>query len=139
LSKQKNLTGYALVAVEASKLAAAGVQPTAAWADRAAKVFAGKPASEVKGCPRSTFLGLAGAGLIVNVPPGAYTKSVENRRYGIAAMQRLVDDASWANRPMALWEAVASYPTPKRHNGQMQVVLALWNARLLAPSTDADK
>lgn len=139
MSKGKNLTGYARVAVEASRLAAAGVHPTTAWADRAAEVFAGKPASEVKGCPRSTFLGLAGAGLIVNVPPGAYTRSVENRRYGIAAIQHLVDDESWANRPTALWEAVASQPAPKRHNGQMHVVVALWNARLLAPSTDADK
>jgi hypothetical protein len=129
--EQRSLTGYARVAVEAAQLAAEGTHPTKAWATRAAEVFKGKPAAEVKGCPKSAFLGLAEAGLIRGVAPGDYSKSVDNRRYAEDAVKHLIGDGSWASRPRELWSAVAEQAGSKRHNSQMDVVLALWHAQLL--------
>ncbi|MGF6179305.1 hypothetical protein ABIB42_000303 [Massilia sp. UYP32] len=122
------LTGYARVALEASRLAATGTHPVKAWSDRAADVFVGRPEARVKSCPKSAFLGLAAAGLINGVPPGAYTRSLDNRRYAEAAVQRLREDATWAADPQRLWSAVAEQAGKKRHNGQMNVVIALWCA-----------
>lgn len=125
------LTKYARVALEASRLAATGKHPVKAWSDMAAEVFVGRPAAEGKACPKSTFLGLAEAGLIKGVPPGAYTRSVDNRRYAEAAVRRLFDNAAWATDPQRLWSAVAEQGGKKRHNGQMHVVIALWRAGAL--------
>lgn len=122
------LTGYARVALEASRLAANGTHPVKAWSERAAVTFVGRPEARVKSCPKSAFLGLAAAGLIKGVPPGAYTRSVDNRRYAEAAVQRLRDDATWAADPHGLWRDIAEQAGKKRHNGQMNVVIALWSA-----------
>lgn len=45
--------------------------------------------------------------------------------------QLLFEDASRATRPTTLWSTVAEQADSKRHNGQMDVVLALWQAGLL--------
>ena len=131
MDEQKSLAGYARVAVEAALLAVDGVDPIKAWGARAADVFVGRPAAILKGCAKSAFLGLAGAGLIKGVPPGAYSRSVDNRRYAQTAVRLLLEDATWATRPTRLWSTVAEKAGSKRHNGQMDVVLALWQAGLL--------
>lgn len=129
--KNELLTSYPRVAIEASRLAATGVDPVKAWSNRAAEVFVDKPAAEVKNCPKSAFLGLAEAGLIKGVPPGQYTRSVDNRRYAEAAVQLLFDNPAWSVDPQGLWSAVAEQDGKKRHNGQMHVVIALWRAGAL--------
>jgi len=46
------------------------VSPPEAWKDAAKSVFADSISSQVKGCPRSTYLGLCEAGLVQGVPAG---------------------------------------------------------------------
>jgi len=131
MDEQKPIAGYARVAVEAARLSVEEMDPIKAWEARAVDVFAGRPAAIVKGCPKSAFLGLASAGMIKGVPSGVYSRSVDNRRYAEGAVQLLFEDASWATRPTTLWSTVAEQAASKRHNGQMDVVLALWQAGLL--------
>ena len=119
---------YALVALNAAKRAVDGEDPVVAWKDVAHDVFAGLPSSQRKGCPKSTFLGLAEAGRIKRVGAGKFTRSKENRRYGEAAVDLLLMDKTWSSQPRALWAAVAEVERPKKHNSQIDVVLALWNA-----------
>lgn len=122
----KALTKYAQVALNASQQAALGVHPAAAWEAEAAKAFAGKPSAETKNCPKSAFLALAEIGFLTNVKQGKYTKSVDNKRYAQAALTLLQADSSWAAKPKELWSKVAEGSGTKRHNGQMDVVIALW-------------
>jgi hypothetical protein len=101
-----------------------------AWKDAAAEVFAEEnPSSEKKGCPKCVFLGLAGVGLIKGISPGQYTRSVENRNYAENAVRLLREDASWSDRLDELWSQVAETAGKKTPNGQMEVILALWNSR----------
>ena len=126
------LNKYAKVALKASLLSSDGASPVKAWKAAAAEVFAaGKPSAEKKGCPKNAFLGLAEAGLIKGIAPGQYTRSVENRQYAESAVRLLHEDASWSERPDELWSQVAESAVKKKHNGQIDVVLALWNTRKL--------
>lgn len=125
-------TKYAQVALKAALMAAEGTHPLKAWQVAAADVFSGCPAAEKKSCPKSAFLGLAEAGLIKGVVSGQYTKSIENKRYAESAVLLLQEKETWSEKPEDLWSHVAETAGKKKHNGQMHVVLALWNAKKLA-------
>jgi hypothetical protein len=131
MKKSESITSYARVALEASQLAGTGIHPARAWEARAAEVFKGKPSAEQKNCPKSAFLGLAEAGLIKNVASGPYTRSVDNKRYAEAAVRLLQRDSSWSEKPGQLWSEVAEATGKKQHNGQMDVVISLWNSGFL--------
>ena len=123
--------GYGRVAILAVKRAQNGVDPVQAWKESAKEVFPSQPASRDtsrdKGCPKCAFLGLAEDALIFCVPPGNYTNSSSNKKYAVEAVKFLCISPSLAKNPRELWNRV-THNQPKTPNGQMDVVLALWNA-----------
>jgi hypothetical protein len=121
-------TKYDVVAVKAASLAGGGMYPLQAWQSAAMEVFPDNLASQAKGCPKSAFLGLAEDGFIKDIRPGRYTTSLDNKRYALTALELLRLDESLASDPKELWRRVMKGVT-KQHNSQMNVVIALWNAR----------
>jgi hypothetical protein len=96
---------------------------------RAAKdIFETKSARE-KSCPKNTFLGLCEEGLVKGIPQGSYTKSVKNKEYALKAAAILKQNTQTTFSPKELWEKLEL--GDKRHNSQMNVVLALWEHGLI--------
>lgn len=122
-------TQYEQAAVAAALMAARGVHPADAW-NAAAREACASRSSAVKACPKNTFLGLAGAGLIAGVLPGGYTSSLKNAHYATAAFALLQDNAALADQPRLLWQLV-THGDDKQYNQQMHVVTALWKAKRL--------
>lgn len=119
---------YAIIAVEAASASSQGLNPLDAWKVEAAKIFVNSPSSEHKSCPKSVFLGLAELGEIVGVKPGKYTRSIDNKRYAKTALTLLRENESWSKNPLQLWIRVID-GSDKKYNYQMDVVIALWNAK----------
>jgi hypothetical protein len=71
------------------------------------------------------------AGLVKGVPPGPYTDSERNRQYALDAVALLRRQPSLAGNASLLWSAVMR-GREKEHNQQMDVVIALWKAGLIA-------
>lgn len=63
------------------------------------------------------------------IQPGIFTRSVDNKSYAIAALDLLRQGIRFA-KPVDLWAGVMNGQR-KAHNGQADVVLALWEAGLL--------
>lgn len=82
-----------------------------------------------KGCPRNAFLGLCSSGLVKNIPKGIYTKSIKNRTYAEKAVEILRKNPGFANNPLGLWKKIQTEEIT--HNGQMNVVCALWKNGLI--------
>jgi hypothetical protein len=133
LVKQYKPTQYELTAVAAAALAANGVNPVDAW-DSSARSLCGSPSTAAKPCPRSTFLGLASAGVISGVLPGEYGAPGKNAKYALDALELLRADHSLAARPTELWRLVMK-GDDKKYNQQMHVVVALWREKKLAGQT----
>lgn len=101
------------------------------------RVYPASESSRKKGCPRSTYLGLCEAGFVRGIPRGDYTQSEDNKRYAIDAVRllrrdpNLAEPSASAGGAARLWAAVMK-GDPKRPNGQMEVVLALWNTGLIS-------
>jgi hypothetical protein len=121
-------TKYAQTALKAASFAAQGLNPECAWQKAAEEVFPDSLSLQIKGCPKSAFLGLAEAGHIYGIAPGRYTKSVDNRRYAEAALSILQKDETMAANSTQLWRVVMA-GQEKKHNSQMDVVIALWHAK----------
>ena len=92
-------------------------------------VFPNSPTSQRKSCPKGAFLGLCEAGLVKGISAGNYTKSKDNKRYAITAVE-LLRVGNAPPEPRALWDAVMSGER-KAHNSQMDIVMALWKNGLL--------
>lgn len=120
---------YADIALMAARQAASGEPPVVAWQRAAAHYYPDSLSSQVKGCPKGVFLGLASSGHIKGIAAGEYTRSVKNRHYAETALYNLGQDPKLAQQPDALWQLVAPGVKP---NCQIAVVLALWQAQLLA-------
>jgi hypothetical protein len=86
--------------------------------------------SRKKWCPKDAYLGLCEAGLIKGIPPGRYgaAKNSKNARYAIEAYRVLLGDPELARNKRALWARVNG---PGTENNQMEVVVSLWNRKLL--------
>jgi hypothetical protein len=79
--------------------------------------------------PRGAFLGLCEAGVVKGILAGHYTASKDNKAYAVGAAALLTEGTqSWSTS--ALWQAVSNDPK-KTHNGQMDIVLALWKNDLI--------
>ncbi|MDL2044672.1 hypothetical protein MT371_24175 [Vibrio parahaemolyticus] len=124
------MSKYGDVAVEATRIAQTGVCPIEAWNTAAARKFKDRIASINKGCPKSTFLGLAEDGFVLGVPSGSYTKSVLNKQYALEALALLNQDPNVRNDLKNLW-ALSCGSESKAHNNQMDVVVSLWLSGLL--------
>ena len=116
---------YQRVALEAAKSFPMFGCPVRAWKEAARRICETE-ASREKGCPRDTFLGLCQEGRVKGIPAGAYTRSVLNRDYAVKAVEILATGSTL--QPIELW---ASINPGKTHNGQMDVVVALWDKGLI--------
>lgn len=123
---------YNEIALDAVRHIKAGADPRDAWAQSAADVYPNLPSARDKGCPRSTFLGLIDAGVLVGIPAAPEPSKSINARYGLEAIVALQIEPGLAKHPSQLWERTSG--APKQQNGQLEVVLALWNARLIVDS-----
>ena len=119
------MSDYGELARFAASAARQGMNPVEAWKASALEVFPTQKSSREKGCPRCAFLGLAEEGLIKGVPSGSYTRSKDNKRYALAAVNLLRTNPSIAGDTDKMWQAIMA-GTEKQHNEQMVVVSALW-------------
>lgn len=102
--------------------------PIEAWEYAVAEVFPDSESSRAKGCPRSTFLGLCEDGYIIGVEEGSYTRSEKNKSYALKAVSLL--NINPELNAKSLWRLVID-GADKQHNSQMDVVMTLWNAKLI--------
>lgn len=105
--------------------------PNKAWNQVTIEIFGEGTASQKKGCPRNTFLGLCEKGLLQGVSSGSYTKSVKNKEYGLKAVSILAKRKD--KQPIqqrVLWKEVIGDQDIK-YNSQMDVVLSLWNEGMI--------
>ncbi len=126
---------YGRAAVTAVTLYTSGnvSSPVAAWEIASSELFGAGTAAQKKACPRNAFLGLCAAGLVRGVPKGHYTSSQDNKRYALEAVKVLQSAPTVTTDAMRLWELVMRGER-KRHNSQMNVVIALWTSNLIQAS-----
>lgn len=106
----------------------------AAWEGAVRVEFAGSESGQEKGCPRGAFLGLCAEGFVAGVPPGDYTDSVKNRRYAVTAARLIRANRALTSNRDELWRQCTA-PVIIGENGQLDVVLALWDAGFLVRSS----
>ena len=107
----------------------ASTDPRARWERAMGRLYPTSPAARSKGCPRGAFLGLCEEGLVKGIPAGHYTASRDNKEYAVRAVAFLNERQQHPSRS-ELWQA-ATNGAEKKENGQMDVVLALWNNDLI--------
>jgi hypothetical protein len=106
--------------------------PEEAWKLAVAKVCPDSVSSQKKGCPKGAYLGLCEEGLVKGIPAGSYTKSVHNKKYALRAVSLLRSEPSLSGSVKNLWDRVQDIDGEgKAPNGQIDVVLALWQKGLL--------
>jgi hypothetical protein len=79
-------------------------------------------------CPKGAFLGLCERGLVRDIPPGEYTRSVSSSEIAFAALQQLRADPSPIDEKAKLSKRVYGERTP---NDEVEVVLSLWKHELI--------
>lgn len=124
---------YGQIAVEAARLVQKTKDPVEAWEVVSCKIFGKGTPSQLKGCPKSTFLGLCSEGKLKEIPAGNYTKSKKNKIYGLKALKLLTEHGSFLD-PNELWTKVlkaTGEDVNKQPNEQMDVVLALYKNDLV--------
>ncbi len=108
--------------------------PIKAWNEMTIEIFGKGNASQTKGCPKNTFLGLCEEGLLEGIPSGNYTNSKKNKGYGLKAVKILLDSNTDKDikhiKQRTLWKEVIGDQEIK-YNSQMDVVLALWNEGMI--------
>jgi hypothetical protein len=107
---------YGAVAVEAAKIIKQGTGAESAWRMAATKLIESK-SSRDKGCPKNAFLGIFA------------NSDGTNALYAKKAVRKLREDPHKDYTANELWAAIGQ--SGKSHNGQMDVVLALWEEGLL--------
>jgi hypothetical protein len=106
-----------------------GVTPALLWERALEQLYPTSPSARRKGAPRGAFLGLCEEGLVKGITTGSYGATRDNKGYAVrAAHLLLAGTQSW--NVGQLWEA-AKDGSDKPHNGQMDIVLALWRNGLL--------
>ncbi|WP_319478888.1 DUF6979 family protein [uncultured Draconibacterium sp.] len=103
--------------------------PMDAWQFAVQEIFPQSEESRKKSCPKNAFLGLCEEGIIKNSEPGNYSKSIDNKNYAISAINILKQETGITTKN-ELWRLVTE-GNNKKHNSQMDVVLALWNNNLI--------
>lgn len=125
---------YGKAAVEATKLYRDGLasSPEEAW-EKAVCQVTERPSSQQEPCPRCAYLGLCEEGAVSGIRKGNYCdpKRKKNKEYALKALRLLEQDDSRFPNATTLWDAVMEGEVKTPH-GQMDVVLSLWRARLIA-------
>jgi len=103
--------------------------PKIRWEAAMEKLYPTSSAARKKGAPRGAFLGLCEEGLVKGIPVGQYSASKINKDYAVRAARLLVEGTPASSRS-ALWRAVTQ-GSEEKENGQIDVVLALWNNNLI--------
>lgn len=120
---------YGEAAIMVARQAASNISPEAQWEEAMEKLYPTSAGARKKGSPRGAFLGLCEEGLVKGIPAGRYTTSKNHKDYAVRAAALLAEGSQhWSIS--ALWQAVAKDPQ-EAHNGQMDIVLALWKNGLL--------
>jgi hypothetical protein len=124
---------YGDAAIAAVGLIASGGEKDAvgAWNEAVSRIFPDSHSSRTKSCPRGAFLGLCESGLVKGIPGGSYTRSILNKQYALEAVLILRSHPKLVGDPNQLWYVVVG-GSAKRHNSQMEVVVALWRRSLIA-------
>lgn len=118
------MSKYGDVAVLAAALAQSGEAPRTAWETAATKVFPKHSASRTKVCPRTAFLALIDADMVMRVRPSGAAHKLANGTYATRAVEVLRARPDLVGVPSQLWAQTPG--ASKQHNGQMHVVIALW-------------
>ena len=107
--------------------------PQEAW-DGAVAQISTSLSSRKKSCPRKAYLGLCEAGVISGIPAGKYGVRSDNKngQYALNAYRILRSKPSLVSDKATLW-AKATAPENKKQNEQMDVVVSLWDKKLLRP------
>jgi len=125
---------FANVAIKAQeKVTSKKMNANDAWND-AARENNMSESSKKKGCPKESFLGLCQEGKVKGVPSGQYTRSGCNKRYVVKAVEVLKRKPILQDNRSLLWRTVLEElgeDRGKKHNQQMDVVLALWKNHLI--------
>jgi hypothetical protein len=120
---------YGLIALEAAKDV---VNPEKSWSNATKKTYK-TISSQKKGCPKNVFLGLCEEGLVKGIKPGVYLKNSVanlNKKYALLGVALLKTNPNLSRKE--LWIKVEEkLKINKRHNSQMDVVLALWESHLI--------
>lgn len=125
-------TAYARASLIAARAARNGATPADAWDRAVSEVFPQSATARAKSCPKVAFLSLCETGRVRGVATGTYTHSKLNRQYTRAALALLSREPALAGDKAALWSRSCGNPN-KRHNAQMDVVLALHGSGDLLP------
>ncbi|AZJ32253.1 hypothetical protein SAMN05444344_3054 [Tenacibaculum mesophilum] len=131
---EKDYNKYGSAAKQAAEI---GENPVDSW-EQAVSTYFTSESSKQKGCPRNAFLGLCEVGLIKGIKDGVYLKSKRenlNKKYAITAVEILNEIPSFTQKE--LWDKVREKLAlgEKKHNSQMDVVLALWQNNLIKKNT----
>ncbi len=103
-----------------------GLRPDLAWDQAWSDEDRPGRKTQRKYCPRGAFLGLVDAGLLIGADPGGYARRLKTSHLlAIAGVQLLRQDSSLASDPDSMWQLLKTEQST--HNGQMDVVAALWN------------
>jgi hypothetical protein len=97
--------------------------PKEAWQIASIRLFGEGTSSQKKGCPKGAFLGMCEEGLVKGIGKGEYTSSKKNKDYALKAVDILKKNIDKTFGAKELWGRVA---LNKAHNGQMDIVLELW-------------
>ncbi len=123
-----NINKYGLTALKSLRNYKDSYSLIEIWFQSAKEIIKTKSAQE-KGCPKNTFFGLCEEGLVKGIPKGDYTKSVKNKEYALKAIEILRKNTETTFSPIELWRKLEL--GDKKHNSQMDVVLALWENGLI--------
>ena len=109
--------------------AIANISPWDTWEIAMEKLYPTSPIARKKASSRNAFLGLCEAGLVKDIPAGEYGATKESKGFAVRAVALLVE-ASQPWSTSTLWKAVTNN-SAKPHNGQLDVVMALWKNDLI--------
>ena len=112
---------YSIIAIKAFEYSTAGLSAEQAWEKASCEIYEKGSSPQKKSCPRNAFLGLTSKN-----PKSTRSK---NALYARKALDILRSNSNHIYSVEQLWSLVID--EPKTHNSQMNIVLALWNNKLI--------
>ena len=112
---------YAQIAIKAFAYLNEGLEAEKAWEKASCEFYKKGSSSQIKGCPRNAFLGLTSK-------KPSIEKS-KNALYARKALKFLRENQDRKYSVNELWSKIIDKPIV--HNSQMNVVLALWDNKLI--------
>ena len=122
---------YGRAAIGAARTLSRGTpsDPEKAW-DRAIARETNSSESRRKSCPRGAFLELCAAGVIPGCPSRSSLLRGSNGEYAVRILEAIRADEELLSDRERLWRLAAG--RGKQENGQVDVVVSLWNDGLIA-------